>query len=284
MDEFKYRLKDIWYRLFYNGSKARRIISRLFALTLISIFATLVAPTLAEELAGGNSESELQATPAASAEPTASDSSTVETTVETETTTSGVAPSPTINPSLTSTPAASDEPIEQGPSDSETVASEPPPGPLANQPKYILRFPASLSVDPRAKTFFLPQVLASPSAPVPSTLVCITGRGVALDLKEKLKAEVIEEGEIQLSGDRSGQILLAGNSTEIISAVNSQGGLLVYSNSTGVANKSVIFQFVALSKSILDPAFCAAARTTAIVNLRALGLEQSTVKGSGKLK
>lgn len=284
MDEIIYRVKEVWFRLFYNGNRVKRLASRFVALTLIAVLATIVAPTLAEELTGGDQQNEAQASPAPTLEQTSTDSSTVISPVETVTTTSSASPSPTINPTPTNSETESVGSIEQVPSDSETVNSEPPPGPLEDQPKYTLRFPSNSSVDPRAKNFFLPQVMATPSASVPSTLVCITGRGVSLDLMEKRKSEGLEDGNIQISGDRSGQILLVGNTMAIISAINSHGGLLIYSSSTGVANKSLFFQFVALSKPVLDPAFCAAARTTTVVNLRALGLEQSTVKGSGKLK
>lgn len=286
MDDLKYRMREIWYRLFYTGSKARRLLSRLIALLLISVFATIVAPTLAEELTGGNQVNPAQSSPTGNAEPSPSESSTPSESPEP----TQITPTPTSSSSMSATQsptiAASDAEIsgEAMTSDSPTAKVEPQPAPLGNQPKYILRIPNSASVDPRARSYFLPQILAYPTNPTPSTLACITGEGVLLDLLEKGKVEALEVSAVEVVGDRSNQILLTGDAMAITKVINAAGGLQIYSNTTGVANKSVLFQFVALSKPVLDPAFCSAARSSARLDLRPLGLAQSTVKGGGKLK
>jgi hypothetical protein len=43
-------------------------------------------------------------------------------------------------------------------------------------------------------------------------------------------------------------------------------------------------RFIALTAPSIEPSFCSAARSSANTLIRPLGLEQSTIKGGGRLK
>ena len=85
-------------------------------------------------------------------------------------------------------------------------------------------------------------------------------------------------------GDQSGFLLISSTTARVVNLINSYTGLLVSSANGGLANKALTMRFVAVTAPVLDPTFCSAAQSSAVTAFRPLGLEQSTVKGGGKLK
>jgi hypothetical protein len=78
--------------------------------------------------------------------------------------------------------------------------------------------------------------------------------------------------------------MISASTARVVNLINSWTGLQIYSQNAGLANKVLTFQFVAVTKPVIDPTFCSAARSVGSTAFRPLGLEQSTVKGSGTLK
>jgi hypothetical protein len=142
-----------------------------------------------------------------------------------------------------------------------------------------------VAVDPRALNRFLPHIyISNPDPAVRYTMVCISGPGLRFDVKQKGAAHNQVEGDQLISGDLSGQVIVSAETARAIELVNSYQGLFLTSTGGGIAGRSLTLRFVAVSKPVTDPAFCSAARSGAITTIRALALDQSTVKGGGRLK
>lgn len=274
VERLKYRLDGY----FHSEKRPVKVISRLLAFTLFAALISTIAPTLADELSSDPSMLE----PVASAP---IDSSTV-TVGESVSATASPSPNPTFTPEPEVTRPVVVNPSSSAlPEDSETSTANGPGVPLKDQPKYILKIPASGGIDPRAATYFLPQIYAASEDPETEfTMACLSGNGVSLDAKVKKVANNSTEGDLLISGDQSGQIILSGSTNKVVNAINASGGLFINSLGGGLAGRSLTFRFVAVTKPVVDPTFCSAARSGSILTLRALGLDLSTVKGSGKLK
>ena len=275
-DELIYRLKERIRAPFHSESRFIRFVARMAALGIFAAVVSTLAPTLADELAG--SPEILQPTAEATPVPT-----------ESAAPTEPASPSPIASaseePVITRPPIASSSPAPLAePSDSATVV-ELPPAPLEVQPRYTMRIPSSVAVDPRAKFYLLPHIYASTGDDSQATMVCISGAsGLQFDTRNKSTSQNSDSGSDLISGDRSGFLMISANTTRVINLINSWAGLQVYSPNSGIANKTLTFQFVAVTKPVLDPTFCGAARSVASTSFRPLALEQSTVKGSGTLK
>ncbi|MFM1951861.1 MAG: hypothetical protein RJA33_655 [Actinomycetota bacterium] len=274
IDRLKYRLDGY----FHSEKRAVKALSRLLAFTLFAAIITTVVPTLADELSSDPSLLEpVASAPAESSTVTVGDSATA-------------SASPSANPTFSpepeiSRPAVANPSSSALPESSDSATANGPGVPLEDQPKYILKIPASGGIDPRAATYFLPQIYAASQDPdTEFTMACISGTGVSLDAKVKKVANNATEGDLLVSGDQSGQIILAGSTNKVVNAINGSGGLFINSLGGGLAGRSLTFRFVAVTKPVVDPTFCSAARSGSILTLRALGLDLSTVKGSGKLK
>lgn len=197
---------------------------------------------------------------------------------------------PSISPTDAPSPTAlsSPEPVASPNADSEISPSpspspsETPAAPLETQPRFVLRFPTSSPVDPRARAFFLPAVFVSADSSIP-TLACIRGNGTLLDVGVKGHDDG-SLGGVVVKGDMSDFLVLQGTTAAISQAINSNGGLKIYTGVNGVANHTIAFQFVGLNKAALDTQFCGAATSVAWTTLRAIGLDQNVIKGSGVLK
>ena len=273
-DEFIYRLKDRFAGYFNSENKFIRLASRLASLAIFAAVISTIAPTIADEL---SSSSEIVET---------SEPAPVQEPIEAE-------PSETPAPSQTPSPepeAQIDRPeIENSspsplaePSESATVV-EIIPEPLENQPRYTLRIPQSVAVDPRAKSYYLAHIYAGAES-TQYTLACISGAGLSFDIRSKLTAQNSDEGRDLISGDQSGFLLISGNTARVVNLINSQAGLLISSTSGSLPNKVATMRFIALTAPSIDPTFCSAAQSTANTVIRPLSLEQSTVKGGGRLK
>jgi hypothetical protein len=275
-DEFLYRLKERIRAPFNSEKRIIRLISRLTALGIFAAVISTLAPTLADELAGSPEIMEPTAQPTVDPSISASPS---------ESPSASPTPSPSEEPVITRPPIASSSPTPLAePSDSATVV-EIPPAPLEVQPKYTLRIPQSVAVDPRATSYLLPHIYASTGDSSQYTMVCIYGQnGLNFDTRNKFSAQNSDSGSDLISGDRSGFLLISASTARVVNLINSWAGLQVYSAQGGIAGKALTFQFVAVTKPVIEPSFCSSARSAATTVIRPLGLQQSTVKGSGTLK
>jgi hypothetical protein len=271
-DRLRYRFNDYWH----SEKRSIKFISRALALTLSAAVISTIAPTLADELS--SDPAMLEPVVQSSAAPTAP--------VLTETPTASASPNPTFTPEpVVSRPAIavpSESPfVESG----ESSTAELPGVPLETQTAYLVKAPASIAVDPRALNRFLPHIYAStPDSQVQYTMVCVSGPGLRFDVKQKGAANNQVDGEELISGDLSGQVIISAETARAIELLNSYQGLFMSSTGGGIAGRSLTIRFVAVTKPVADPQYCGAARSGAVITLRALGLDQSTTKGGGKLK
>lgn len=287
LDEFLFRMKARFSGLIHSEQSLVRVSSRFGALAIFAAVITTLAPTLADELA--SSPEILEAPIVAAGDSTTAQTFDLGPKVETPTVPSQVSGVLVTYPSV--------EVVELSalvePSDSETaVIVELPPAPLEIQPRYTLQMPGSVKVDPRATSYLMPRIYASTGDDSQITLACISGSGgLAFHARDDSSAEDFEAGSTLISGNRSEFLMISTNTPRLINIINSnmglpdKTGLRTYSNSgLFIANKSLFIQFVAVTRPVVDPAFCSAAKSTASTLLRPLSLQQSTVKGSGKLK
>lgn len=275
-NEFLYRIKERIRAPFNSPKRFIRLSARFISLGLFAAAISTIAPTLADELAGSPEMIEQVPEATASATPEVTASAFPSPTVEN-------IPSPSaepvvIRPTIENTAPA---PLPE-PSDSATVV-EIPPAPLEIQPAYTLRIPRSVSVDPRAKSYLFPHIYAATGDSSHATMVCISS-SVNFDTRNKQSSQNSEDGADLISGDRSNFLMISASTARVVNLINSWQGLLVYLPNAGIANQSITFQFVAVTRPVIDPAFCSAARSVATTVIRPLGLGQSTVKGSGTLK
>lgn len=275
-DDFLYRLKERIRAPFNSEKRAIRLVSRLAALGIFAAVVSTLAPTLADELAG--SPEMIEPTTQPSVDPSIS-------ATPSQSPSQSPTPSPTAEPVIVRPPIASSSPAPLAePSDSATVV-ELPPAPLDVQPRYTLRIPQSVAVDPRATSYLLPHIYASTGDSSKYTMVCIYGQnGLNFDTRNKLSAQNSDSGSDLISGDRSGFLLISASTARVVNLINSWAGLQIYSTQGGIAGKALTFQFVAVTKPVIEPTFCSSARSAATTVIRPLELQQSTVKGSGTLK
>jgi len=91
---------------------------------------------------------------------------------------------------------------------------------------------------------------------------------------------------VMVSGDRGSRLLIAGQTQAVKETVNSNGGLMAFTSTGGLRDRSVSISITATNRPTLDPKFCSAAdpANVAVFTFRALGLQVDTRKGGGKLK
>jgi hypothetical protein len=268
----RYRFNEYWH----SEKRSVKLISRALALTLFAAVISTIAPTLADELS----------TDPAMLEPVVQSSTAPVAPVATETPTASASPSPTFTPDpVISRPAVatpSESPFVES---SETSTAELPGVPLETQTAYVVKAPSSIAVDPRALNRFLPHIYAStPDRQVQYTMVCVSGAGLRFDAKQKGVANNQVEGDELIAGDLSGQVIISAETSRAIELLNSYQGLFMSSTGGGIAGRSLTIRFVAVTKPVTDAQYCGVARSGAVTTLRALGLDQSTTKGGGKLK
>jgi hypothetical protein len=272
IDRLRYRFNEFWH----SEKRSVKLIARALAFTLFAAVISTIAPTLADELS----------TDPAMLEPVVQTQESSTVTVLPETPTASAVPDPTFSPEpVISRPpvaAPSDQPLIES---SDTSTADLPGVPLETQTAYIIKAPSSIAVDPRALTRFMPHIYAAtPDRQVQYTMVCINGSGLRFDMKQKNVANNQVDGSELIFGDLSGLVIVSAETARAIELVNSYQGLFISSTGGGIAGRSLTFRFVAVTKPVADPEFCGAARSGAVTTMRALGLDQSTVKGGGKLK
>ena len=271
VDRLRYRFNDYWH----SEKRSVKLISRALAFTLFAAVLSTIAPTLADELSSDPAMLEPVAKPVQTSTVTISETPTA---------------SPSADASFTPEPVVSRPPVAQ-PSESplaetsESATVELPGVPLETQTAYVVKAPASIAVDPRALNRFMPHIYAAtPDRQVEYTMVCVNGAGLRFDVKQKNAANNQVEGLELIYGDLSGLVIVSAETARAIELVNSYQGLFMSSTGGGIAGRSLTFRFVAVTKPVVNPEFCSAARSGAVTTMRALGLDQSTVKGGGTLK
>ena len=272
-EEFIERLKARVSAFFNSENKFVRLAARLGSLALFAVVVSTIAPTIADELNTSPPEVVQPAEPAPAPTPT---------TTEVEATPTPSA-SPTPEAEITRPAIASTSPTPLAESGESVTVKDEPPAPLEIQPKYVLRIPNSVAVDPRARSYYLPHIYAAADG-AQFTMACISGAGVTFDSRNKQSSQNSDEGKDQIMGDQSGFLLISSSTARVVNLINSYTGLLVSSANGGLANKALTMRFVAVTAPVVDPTFCSAAQSSASTAFRPLALEQSTVKGGGKLK
>jgi hypothetical protein len=271
-EEFIERLKARISDFFNSENKFVRLAARLGSLALFAVVVSTIAPTIADELSA-SPEVVQPAEPAPAPTPSIT---------EAEATPTPTA-SPTPEAQITRPAIASTSPTPLAESGETVTVKDEPPAPLEIQPKYVLRIPNSVAVDPRARSYYLPQIYAA-SDGAQFTMACISGSGVTFDSRSKQSSQNSDEGRDLIMGDQSGFLLISSTTARTVNLINSYTGLLVSSTNGGLANKGLTMRFVAVTAPVVDPTFCSSAKSSASTAFRPLGLEQSTVKGGGKLK
>ena len=272
-EEFIERLKARISAFFNSENKFVRLAARLGSLALFAVVVSTIAPTIADELSSSPEVVQQTAQPAPAPAPSPTE-------VEATPTPSA---SPTPEAQITRPAIASTSPTPLAESSESVTVKDEPPAPLEIQPKYVLRIPNSVAVDPRARSYYLPHIYAAADG-AQFTMACISGAGVTFDSRNKQSSQNSDEGKDLVMGDQSGFLLISSTTARVVNLINSYTGLLVSSANGGLANKALTMRFVAVSAPVVDPTFCSAAKSSAATAFRPLGLEQSTVKGGGKLK
>jgi hypothetical protein len=272
-EEFIERLKARISDFFNSENKFVRLAARLGSLALFAVVVSTIAPTIADELSSSPEVVQQPAQPAPAPTPSPTE-------VEATPTPSA---SPTPEAQITRPAIASTSPTPLAESGESVTVKDEPPAPLEIQPKYVLRIPNSVAVDPRARSYFLPHIFAAADG-AQFTMACISGAGITFDTRNKQSSQNSDEGKDLVMGDQSGFLLISSTTARVVNLINSYTGLLVSSANGGLANKALTMRFVAVTAPVVDPTFCSAAKSSAATAFRPLGLEQSTVKGGGKLK
>jgi len=274
-EDFWFRFRRSFHELFYGERTSVRLLSRLVLLTFVAGLVATVGPTVADVLTQsepGPVSTYVEPTP----EPIG----------DTSTTTS---PSPQASTGDTIT-AQSPEPTPQysvAPAKSDTATAEPiieADAPLTKQPNYNLKVPETIGIDPRANSYFLPSIYLAGSK---FTLVCINGNGINFDIANKrISDDRSDTKTVMVLGDGSPNLRIAGRTAEVLSVINSDGGLFAFTNSGGLRDRSGSISVIATNKATIDSTFCGAASpgNSSSFTFRALGLQVDTKKASGRLK
>ena len=255
LNEIGYRIKDRFISLLNDDRKFVKLFSRLGFLGLFAAIIVVVAPTSAEET-----------TP----EPTPSPTEIIDTTtaiVDTST------PTPYASPISVDTSTIGESLTVLSVKDTST--------PLSVQPKFSIKVPATLTIDPRANTKYLPAINFSGSEFV---LACITGNNVNLDIAgKKLVSDIASNGHI-IVGDMTSSLFVSGKTVDVLNLINSENGLFAYASSGGLSDRSVSIELVAMTNPAVKRTFCDSAKSAATLTFRSMGLELGTVKSGITLK
>ena len=257
LKNLRYQLADRIMGLFNNDRAFVKLFSRLGFLALLAGIIIVVAPTSATE----NSPDQTSEAMA----PQETQTATVDSTTATPEATKSAAPVDTSTIGETLTVISIKE---------STTA-------LATQPKFVIKAPATLTIDPRAMTKYLPQLSISGSEYV---LACITGANVNLDIAGKRQtSDVVANGSI-IVGDQSSTLFVSGKTNDVANLINSDGGLMAFSTVGGLADRSIVIELVAMSNPGVKRTFCDFAKSSTTIAFRSMGLEMSTNKSGINLK
>ena len=274
-EDFWFRFRRSSHDLFYGERTSVRIFSRLVLLTFAAGLIATVAPSVADILTQddpGPVSTYVEPTP----EPAADASTAASPSLEASPTETATVQSPEPTPEYSVAPASSDtatvEPIIEA------------DAPLKPQPNYTIKIPDTFAIDPRANSYFIPSIYLSGSK---FTLVCINGNGINFDLANKrISDDRSDTNTVMVLGDGGPNLRIAGRTAEVLSVINSGGGLFAFTNNGGLRDRNGFISVVATNKATIDSAFCgkASSANTKGLAFRGLGLQVDTKKGSGRLK
>ena len=255
LNEIGYRIKDRFFSLLNDDRKFVKLFSRLGFLGLFAAIIVVVAPTSAEET-----------TP----EPLPSPTEIIDTkTAIVDTST----PTPYASPISVDTSTIGESLTVLSVKDTST--------PLSVQPKFSIKVPATLTIDPRATTKYLPAINFSGSEYV---LACITGNNVNLDIAgKKSVSDTASSGHI-IVGDMTSALFVSGKTVDVLNLINSENGLFAYASSGGLSDRSVSIELVAMTNPAVKRSYCDSAKSAATLTFRSMGLELGTVKSGITLK
>ncbi len=255
--DLRYQIIDRAIALFNDDRRFVKLFSRFGILVLFAGIVMVVAPTSATENSPDPS-TEL---------PVPIDTQTV----VVDSITATPEPSPVMSQVDTSTIGETLTVV----SNKETVTA------LSVQPKFSIKAPATLTIDPRATTKYLPQLSITGSEYV---LACISGSNVNLDISAKRTlSDGVRSSKIVV-GDLTPMLFVSGKTTDVESLINVEGGLLAYSTGGGLAERSINIELVAMSSPGVKRSFCDFAKSSTTIYFRSMGLEISTNKSGINLK
>jgi hypothetical protein len=281
------RLWDRARTYFYSERALIKITSRLLFSSFLATLLIFVSNAIADEIVAPVNTEEItipvEPTVEIPPEPTAQ-----------------VSPEPTATPSSSSSAEPTPEPlVSQTPDASPTPsssASETPEPKIVYlpevQPTMRIFMPTSIGVDPRARSSFLPRINFFGSNFV---IACLYGNGLRIDagnlhsiddrqVPERKGSEPAKFDTFEVLGDRTSNLMIAGQEYQVKNFLNSGNGLFVYTSGPGISGRSVSMVLTALVEPKLKPEFCGAARSSAYSVFRTIGIEINTKGGVGKLK
>jgi len=243
-----------------------------FPLAGICLGALFVAQSLAADVIPSSSDPIVvtDGTPT----PTPDPSVTPDPTPSTEPTPSST-PAPELSPTPSATPTI-DSLINPSVSPSPTPV---PPHALADQSMF-LRVAGAIKADPRARSVFIPPVVAYGTEYV---LVCASSNAT-IDVYQKGFANAIAKDT--LAGDYSNSILVSGKTFEVTNILNAFNGIQITSNSGGIVGKHLFLRFVAISEPSLDVKLCndGSSSNNRIVSVNSIGIGMDMKNANVRLK
>ena len=310
------RIIDSLHSLFYSQKRSVSIGSRFIAVAAVFFTVTTVFPTLAEELlpptevvqTSTSPESE-ESTEEPVEEPVEEQSEQPNSESESPTT-----PAPLTEEEKAKAEEEEAKAEEERIAEEERKAEEARIKPAPVQPQIQFRFPQSLALDPRAMVANLPQLamtggsmgmlcissnaiidlsskgsannfaVAPPAAPtVAPSDAPSDGKTVAKPEDKEAEAESariaqINRNALQVAGDLTSFVRVAGPLNQINELINSAGGIRITAYQGRAVSSFVTARYVELTGSDLSVEFCSKAINQRSIAFRALGLQMDTVK------
>lgn len=255
LNEIGFNIKDRILGLLNDERTFVKFFSRLGFLGIFAAIIVIVAPTSADETTPTPDPTPVEVVDSATA------------TIDTST------PTPYVSPIVVDTSTIGESLTVVSIKDTTT--------PLSVQPRFSLKVPAILTIDPRATTKFIPNIYFSGSEYV---LACIIGNNVNLDISSKHQnSDSIQNGHI-IVGDNTSTLFVSGKTSDVLNLINSENGLFAYSNNGGLADRSVSIELVGMTNPGVKRTFCDAANSSAVISFKSMGLELGTVKSGVTLK
>jgi len=281
------RLWDRSRTYFYSDKALIKITSRLLFSSLLATLVIFVSNAIADVIVPPVDTEEIvvQVEPTVQASP--------EPTVQASPEPTMIAPDP-ISAEATPEPSVSQNSEDSAtPSSSPSASAEPKIVYLPEvQPTMRIFMPISIGVDPRARSSFLPRINFSGSNFV---VACLYGNGLKIDagilhatddrqVPERKGSQPAKFDTFEILGDRTSNLIIAGQENQVKNFLNSGNGMFVYTSGPGISGRSVSLALTGLLEPKLKPEFCGAARSSAYSVFRTIGIEINTKGGAGKLK